>query len=459
MKQTTTLEDKIMADIGSGETKALNVGRRILNRKRFNRFLRILGPGVVTGAADDDPSGIATYSQAGAAFGTGLLWTFPLMLPLLVAVQESCARIGAVTGKGLASILKENYSKKLLYSGLFLVVVANTINIGADLGAMAASTKLIFKGAPYGVLAVAFAILTVLMETFVNYKTYVKVLKWIALVLFAYPITAILIGQPWGHLLHETFLPHPKINFKTIYIIVGMLGTTISPYMFFWDTSEVVEDEIISRRIAGVGRTPHVTKRFMRGIKLDNLVGMAFAAITAWFIVVVCASVLFKHGITNINTAADAAAALQPLVKNFPDAGLIAKLLFSVGVVGIGFLAVPVLAGSSSYAISETLGWKEGLHRKYRRAHGFYLVIAGATIVGLSLNFLGIDPIKALIFTAVFNGIAAVPLLWMIARVGNNRKIMGEYRNSKLSSTFIYITFSVMLAAVLVLFYALLTGK
>lgn len=459
MKQTATLEDKILADISSGETKALNVGRHILNRRRFNRFIHILGPGVVTGAADDDPSGIATYSQAGAAFGTGLLWTFPLMLPLLIAVQESCARIGAVTGKGLASILKENYSKKLLYAGLFLVVVANTINIGADLGAMAASTKLIFTGIPYSVLAVAFAVLTVVMEIFVNYKTYVKVLKWIALVLFAYPITALLIGQPWGHLLHETFLPHPKINFKTIYIIVGMLGTTISPYMFFWDTSEVVEDEIVSRRIAGVGRTPHVTKRFMRSIKLDNLVGMAFAAVTAWFIVVVCASVLYRNGITNINTAADAAAALQPLVKSFPNAGLIAKLLFSVGVVGIGFLAVPVLAGSSSYAISETLGWKEGLHRKYRRAHGFYVVIAGATLVGLLLNFLGIDPIKALIFTAVFNGIAAVPLLWMIARVGNNRKIMGDYRNSRLSSTFIYITFGVMSAAVLVLFYALLTGK
>jgi NRAMP (natural resistance-associated macrophage protein)-like metal ion transporter len=348
--------------------QAYNIAKRMHYRKRFNRFLRILGPGVITGAADDDPSGIATYSQAGAAVGTGLLWTFPLMLPLLIAVQESCSRIGAVTGKGLASILKDNYSKKLLYVALFLIVAANTINIGADLGAMAASTKLIFNGIPFAVLAIIFAILTVLMETFVSYKSYVRVLKWIAIVLFAYPITALLIGQPWGHLLRETFLPHPKINFTTIYIIVGMLGTTISPYMFFWDTSEVVEDEIVSRRIALAGKLPHLTKKFLRDIKLDNLVGMAFAVLTAWFIVVVCASVLFKHGITNINTAADAASALQPLVKNFPHAGIIAKLLFSVSVVGIGFLAVPVLAGSSSYAISETLGWKEGLHRKFRRA-------------------------------------------------------------------------------------------
>ncbi len=438
--------------------RAYNIAKRMHYRRRFNRFIRILGPGVITGAADDDPSGIATYSQAGAAFGTGLLWTFPLMLPLLVAVQESCSRIGAVTGKGLASILKDNYSKKLLYVALFLIVTANTINIGADLGAMAASTKLIFSSLPFGVLAVIFAILTVLMETFVSYKGYVRVLKWIALVLFAYPITALLIGQPWGHLLRETFLPHPKINFTTIYIIVGMLGTTISPYMFFWDTSEVVEDEIVSRRIAAAGQLPHLTKRYLKGIKLDNLVGMAFAAITAWFIVVVCASVLFKHGITNINTAADAARALQPLVKNFPHAGLVAKLLFSVGVVGIGFLAVPVLAGSSSYAISETLGWKEGLHRKFRRAHGFYIVIAGATLVGLLINFLGINPIKALVFTAVFNGVAAVPLLWMLVKVGNSSKIMGEYKNSRLSSTFIYITFGVMAASVLILFYSMLAG-
>lgn len=439
--------------------RTYNIARRMHYRKRFGRFVRILGPGVVTGAADDDPSGIATYSQAGAAFGTGLLWTFPLMLPLLIAVQESCSRIGAVTGKGLASILKENYSKKLLYSALALIVVANTINIGSDLGAMAASTKLIFSGVPFSVLAIFFAVLMVLMEIFVSYKDYVRALKWIALVLFAYPITALLIGQPWLHLLHETFLPHPIINFTTIYIIVGMLGTTISPYMFFWDTSEVVEDEIVSRRIRATGQLPHVTKHFLRGVKLDNLVGMAFAAVTAWFIVVVCASVLFTHGITNINTASDAAQALQPLVKNFPNAGLIAKLLFSIGVVGIGFLAVPVLAGSSSYAISETLGWKEGLHQKFRRAHGFYLVIAGATFVGLLINFLGIDPIKALVFTAVFNGIAAVPLLWMLVKVGNNAKIMGEYKNSRLSSTMIYLTFSIMAVSVLVLFYSMLAAK
>jgi len=458
-QEAEAVETGFNKEVKRTERRAYHIVRHMLHRKRFSRLLRILGPGVVSGAAEDDPSGIATYSQAGAAFGTGLLWAFPLMFPLLIAVQESCARIGAVTGKGLASILKENYSKKLLYFALFLIVTANTINIGADLGAMAASTKLIFGDVPYVLLAVLFAVLTLLMETFVSYKAYVRILKWIALVLFAYPITALLIGQPWGRLLEETFLPHPIINFKTIYILVGMLGTTISPYMFFWDTSEVVEDEIVSRRIKAAGESPHLTKRFLKGIKLDNFVGMAFATITAWFIVVVTASVLFKHGVTNINSAADAAKALEPLVQNFPNAGLIAKMLFSIGVVGIGFLAVPVLAGSSSYAISEAFGWKEGLHRRFRRAHGFYLVIAGATVVGLLLNFLGIDPIKALIFTAVFNGIAAVPLLWMLVRVGNSPKIMGEYKNSRLSSTVIYATFSIMTAAVLILFYAMLTGK
>lgn len=457
--KTKNTEQKILDDISKGERRALNIGRHLLSRKRFNRFIRILGPGVVTGAADDDPSGIATYSQAGAAFGTSLLWAFPLMLPLLIGVQESCARIGAVTGKGLAAILKEHYSKKLLYFALTLIVVANTVNIGADLGAMAASTRLIFGGIPYGFLAILFAALTVLMEIFINYKTYVKFLKWVALILLAYPVAAFLIGQPWGQLIRATFFPHFQFSFAAIYILVGMLGTTISPYMFFWDTSEVVEDEIVSRRINASGEAPHITKRFLRNIRIDNIVGMTFAAITAWFIVVVCASVLFKNEITNITSAADAARALEPLVKNFPNAGIIAKLLFSLGVVGIGFLAVPVLAGSSSYAISEALGWKEGLHRKFRRAHGFYLVIAGATIIGLLLNFLGIDPIKALIFTAVFNGIAAVPLLWMIVRVGNNDKIMGDYKNSRLSNIFVKLAFLTMLSAVLILFYAVVSGK
>ena len=445
-------------EITKSEKLALAVFKHATSRKRFGRFLRILGPGLITGAADDDPSGIATYSQAGAGFGYGLLWSFPLMFPLLVAVQESCSRIGAVTGKGLAAVIKENYSRKLLYLSVALVVVANTINIGADLGAMAAAMKLLIP-LSFVVWAVVFAIVIVLLEVFVNYKDYARILKWLAISLFAYPITAFLVGQPWGHIVLTTFSVPKHIGFDITYIFVGMLGTTISPYLFFWDTSEVVEGEIASGRLTANSEAPKVTKHYLHSLRVDNLVGMTLTIVTAWFIVIVCASVLSANGIHTVNTAADAARALQPLVHGFPHAGFIAKLIFSVGIVGIGFLSVPVLAGSSSYAISEAAGWKEGLHRKFRRAHAFYGVIALATFVGLLINFLGIDPIKALIFTAVFNGIASVPLLFLIVRVGNNKKIMGEYSNGKLSNTFVRLAFVVMTVAVLVLFYAVATHR
>ncbi|MBI4037776.1 divalent metal cation transporter [Candidatus Curtissbacteria bacterium] len=428
------------------------------NSNRFNRFIRILGPGLVTGAADDDPSGIATYSQAGAGFGFGLLWAFPLMYPLLLAVQESCARIGAVTGKGLAAILKENYSRRLLFLSVLLVVVANTINIGADLGAMAATTQLLMP-IPFVFLAIFYAIVVILLEIFVPYKTYAHILKWLAIALLAYPVTAFIINPSWRAIFKETFTFHPKVNFESLYIFVGMLGTTVSPYLFFWDTSEVVENEISEHRLAEGGGIPRISKKFIHNLRIDNFVGMTLASVTAWFIVVVSASVLFKGGVTEINTAADAAKALEPLVQNFPNAGLVAKLIFSIGVIGLGLLAVPVLAGSASYAISETMGWKEGLHRKFRHATGFYAVITIATLVGLSLNFLGVDPIKALIFTAVFNGVAAVPLLFMIARVGNNEKIMGEHKNGPISNLGIRVTFSVMALAVFILFFALITGQ
>jgi NRAMP (natural resistance-associated macrophage protein)-like metal ion transporter len=435
------------------EQQVTKLGKHILSRRRFNRFLHILGPGLVTGAADDDPSGIATYSQAGAAYGYGLLWAFPFMFPLLVAVQESCSRIGAITGKGLAAVIKENYSKKLLYMSVFLVVVANTLNIGADLGAMAATTQL-FVNLPFALLAIFYAIVIVLLVVFVNYKTYANLLKWLAIALFSYPITALLIDHHWIEILGNTFNFLPTLSFETVYILVGMLGTTISPYLFFWDTSEVVEEEISHHNRASIGRDPKPTKRFLKKLQIDNFVGMTLANVTAWFIVIACAATLHQSGVTEINTAADAAKALEPLVQDFPHAGFIAKLIFSVGVIGLGLLAVPVLAGSSSYAISEALGWKEGLSRQYHQAKGFYGIIILATFVGLLLNFIGIDPIKALIFTAVFNGVAAVPLLYIIARVGSNEVIMGEYRNGKLSNILVWCAFLTMLVAALFLFYS-----
>ncbi len=424
---------------------------------KFRRFIRVLGPGVVTGAADDDPSGIATYSQAGAVYGYGLLWLFPIMFPLLLAVQESCARIGAVTGDGLAAILKKHYSRKVLVAAVTLVVVANVVNIGSDLAAMAATTQLLFPSLPNVGLAVAFAFVCVVLQIFVPYKTYANVLKWLAIALFAYPITAFMVVTDWPNVLLHTIKPTFEFNLEMVYIIVGILGTTISPYLFFWNTSEVVEDEVEEKRIkvsSGTG-VPRISKAFIRKIRIDNIAGMSLASISAWFIVIACAAALHTHGITKIENAQDAAAALEPLVQGFPNAGLLAKMLFSVGIIGIGLLAVPVLAGSSSYAISEALGFKEGYYRKFSKAHGFYGIIVLATIAGLIINFIGIDPIQALIFTAVFNAVASVPLLYMIYRVGNNSDVMGDYRNTKWSNVGVMSAFVVMLVASGVLFYSL----
>ena len=440
--------------INHAEKRAVAIAKAAINHKRYSRFLRVLGPGLVTGAADDDPSGIATYSQAGAAYGYGLLWAFPFMYPLLLTVQEACARIGAITGKGLAANLKEHYSRPVLYGAVALVVVANTLNIGADLGAMAAALQL-FIDIPYEFLAVGFAIGVILLEVGVPYKTYAKILKWLAITLFAYPVTAFVIGQDWGSIIKATFTLPTNFDMTMMYIIVGMLGTTISPYLFFWDTSEVVEEEIKKHNVAKIGRDPVATKHFLHKLRVDNFVGMSLASITAWFIVIVCASVLFSQGITTINSAADAAKALEPLVSTFPYAGLLAKIIFSVGIIGLGMLAVPVLAGSASYAISESLGWREGMWRKFHRAVGFYGVMILATAVGLSLNFFNIDPIKALIFTAVINGVAAVPLLFMISKVGNNRTIMGEYKNGIWSNLGIWSAFVVMLIAAILLLISL----
>lgn len=441
--------------IKRSEKQAYNIAKSILHYKKFNRALRMLGPGVTTGAADDDPSGIVTYSHAGAKYGYGLLWIFPIMYPMLLAVQESCSRIGAVTGKGLAAVLKENYSKKILYLSVMLVVIANVVNIGADIGAIVVTSQL-FVPLPFAVIAVFLTGLILVLEVFVSYKRYAKILKWLTLSLLAYPIAVILINQPWGPLIEATTHINMNFDFAILYIIVGILGTTISPYLFFWDTSEVVEDEIQHRRLAeNAKKEPRISKKFLRSVRLDNFVGMTFAALGAWFIVVLCASVLNANGVTEINSVADAAKALEPLVNNFPNAGLVAKIVFSVGVLGLGMLAIPVLAGSASYAVSELFNWREGLHRKFKRATGFYVIIILATLAGLALNFVGIHPIKALVFAAVFNGIAAIPLLFMIIKIGNNENVMGQYKNGWLSNIFITLAFLAMLAAAIVLFVSL----
>lgn len=418
--------------------------RRRAKQKGIGRFLRILGPGIVTGAADDDPSGIATYSQGGAQFGLHMPWTMLFTLPLMTAVQEACARVGAVTGKGLAAAVREHYPKKVLYPVVALVVVANTLNIGSDIGAMAASAQLLLPSVPFGLLAVGFATIILLLEIFVSYKTYIRLLKWLAMALFAYFITAFLIDVPWREVFRATLVPHIEWNRDFLYIIVGIFGTTISPYLFFWQTSNVVEDEIAEGRLSQNGGTPRISKSYLSRLRIDNAVGMLFSNVSAWFIIVIAAIVLNRSGITNIDSAADAARALEPLVQSFPNAGFWAKVIFSIGIIGIGLQSIPVLAGSSAYAVSEAFSWREGLFRKFKQAREFYFVIIIGTLVGLLLNFIGVDPIKALVLTAVFNGIAAVPLIYLIARISSRHDLMGEYKSGRWSRAGLWTAFVVM---------------
>lgn len=420
--------------------------------KGIRRFLKKTGPGVITGAADDDPSGIATYTQTGAQFGYGQLWTAFAMLPFMIAVQEASARIGAVVGKGLAAIIKEHYNRKVLFGVLFLILVANTINIGADLGAMGAAAHLVIP-VNFTILTIIFTVIILILEIFVSYKTYARILKWLALSLIAYPVTVFLVNQPWGELLRATFIPHIELSFGFLFIITGVLGTTISPYMFFWQASEEVEEEKEKHLIKkGI---PQISKRFMRALRFDNFVGMLFSELSTWCIIVVAATVLHANGIVNVQTSADAAQALEPLVHSFPNAGMLAKIIFSTGIIGLGLLGVPVLSASASYALSEVFNFKEGLGLKLKRAHGFYGIITIATLIGLLINFIGINPIQALVYSAVFNGVAAVPLIFLIARIARNEKIMGTYKSGILSNVLVWITFLLMGASVVGLFYTL----
>lgn len=424
-------------------------------RNKFIKFLSILGPGLTTGAADDDPSGIATYSQTGAQFGYGQLWTALYMLPFMMAVQEACARIGMVTGKGIAAIVKENYNAKVLYTVVGLVVIANIINIGADIGAMAAAAKLILP-LPFIVWTLLFTASVLILEIFTTYKVYAKILKWLALCLLAYPLTVFIVKMPWLVVLKATFIPHIEFNFAFFFIITGVLGTTISPYMFFWETSQEVE-EVKEKKWMKHG-LPSIRKSNILSMRIDNNAGMIISEITTWSILVVAGTVLHNSGVTDIKTAADAARALEPLVHSFPHAGYLSKLIFSTGIIGLGFLAVPILSGSAAYAVSEAANWKAGLNLKLRRAHGFYGIITIATIIGLIINFIGINPVKALVFSAVLNGVAAVPLIFLIIKISVNKKLMGQYQSGMLSKIMLWITFVAMGLAAIAMFYMMGKG-
>jgi NRAMP (natural resistance-associated macrophage protein)-like metal ion transporter len=411
------------------------------------RWLRIIGPGLITGAADDDPSGIGTYSQTGAAYGSGLLWLALYMLPLMIAVQEMCGRIGLVTGKGIAGVVKTHYSRRVLRITVGLLVIANTINIGADLGAMAASTRLLAPGLPFALLLVFFAAGIVVVEIFVPYSQYASVLKVLSLALLAYVVTGLVIHPAWGPLLADTLIPSLRFTPEYLALVVGLLGTTISPYLFFWQASEEVEETGLHEPEELSSSSPHQGKGLMkqvRNLRIDTTLGMLASEVTTWFIIMTCASVLHAHGVTNIATADQAAAALQPL------AGQFAETLFALGIVGTGLLAVPVLAGSAAYGVAEAFGWREGLGQTAGNARGFYGVIALATIFGMLLNFTGINPITALVYTAIINGVVAVPLLVLILLVANNRSIMGSYANGRLSNTIVILTTAFMGVAAVV---------
>ncbi|MBI3816833.1 divalent metal cation transporter [Candidatus Peregrinibacteria bacterium] len=410
-------------------------------RRSARGWLRALGPGFITGASDDDPSGIGTYAQTGAQFGYTQLWTALFTLPFMIAVQEMCGRIGLVTGKGLAGVIRKYYSKRILWVALTLLLVANTINIGADLGAMAASLQLII-GLPFPVLILAMTILTLVLEVFVSYKTYANVLKYFALTLLAYVLTGLLTRQDWSMVLLHTFIPHFSFNREQIQNIVALLGTTISPYLFFWQAGEEVEEEVAEGRLRVMGRgKPRFGVGDIRTMQNDTVAGMVFSNLITFFIIVTAASTLYRSGVTQIDTAAQTAEALRPL------AGNATSVLFALGVIGTGLLAVPVLAGSASYALSEALGWRrEGLYRTFAQAHGFYGIITIATLAGLAINFTNVPPFRFLYDTAMLNGIVAPPLIILILLIARNRRIMGQYVNSRLSTVL-----GIAIAAIMVL--------
>ena len=385
------------------------------------RLLSVLGPGLITGASDDDPSGIATYSQAGAQLGYGLSWVMLFSWPLMCAIQEISARIGRVTGRGIAGNLRHHYPAPILYGIVALLVIANTINLGADLGAMAAALRLLIGG-PELVYVGGFGLLSVGLEVFVRYTRYVSVLKWLTVSLFAYVAVAFIVPIPWRTVGYHLLVPDISLTPAYLTVVVAILGTTISPYLFFWQAEEEVEDVKERTGAKPLARAPEQATREFRRIRLDTVIGMALSNIVALFIILTTAATLHAHRVTDIQTSAQAAEALRPI------AGQFVFLVFGLGIIGTGMLALPVLAGSSAYACGEAFGWHVGLARKLKRAKAFYAVIVVATAIGAVMNYTTIDPIKALFWSAVINGVVAVPLMILMMLMSSSRRTMGDFR-------------------------------
>jgi NRAMP (natural resistance-associated macrophage protein)-like metal ion transporter len=413
---------------------------------RLFRFWKVLGPGLITGASDDDPSGIATYSQAGAAYGLSTLWTALFTFPLMASIQEMCARIGMVTSEGLAGTIKMHYSKPVLYVMLLLSFPATVMNIGADIAGMGAVGNLLFPSVHATYFCIGFTLIFLVLIIYLPYMKIAAVLKYLCIALFVYLIIPFLFKQNWLSVLKATFIPAISFDKNHISILVGILGTTISPYLFFWQTTMEVENMKQKKLLV-------VNKRIMHDMHKDVDFGMLFSNLVMFFIILTTGTVLFKGGVHQIDTVEQAARALKPL------AGNAAYLLFAVGIIGTGLLAIPVLSGSLSYIVSESFGWKTGLDKEFRKAKPFYVIIAVSLIVGLSLDYIGISPIKALIYSAILYGLTAPVLIGIILHISNNKTIMGKHVNGRISNILGAAAFVLMTAAAGTLLFMLLTGS
>lgn len=407
---------------------------------KLKRFWQLLGPGLITGASDDDPSGIATYSQAGAAYGLATLWTGLLAFPLMAAIQQMCAKIGLVTSLGLTGALKKNYPRPVLYLMLLFSFPAIVMNIGADIAGMGAVGNLLFPSIDATFFSVFFTVLLLVLIIYLPYLKIAAALKYLCIVLLVYLVVPFLYDQDWGLIAKNTFIPSMEFNKEFVGILVGILGTTISPYLFFWQATMEVEEMKHKNHLV-------VNKKIISDMKQDVDFGMTFSGLVMYFIILTTGTVLYNGGIHQIDTVEEAAIALKPL------AGNLAYLLFAIGVIGTGLLAIPVLSGSLSYIITETFGWEQGLDKKFHEAKAFYAVIAVSLVLGLSLNYVGISPIKALIYTAILYGLTAPVLIAIILHICNNKKVMGKFTNSTRSNILGFSALIIMTVAAVALLY------
>jgi len=426
----------------TGETASLEAVMR-RERNPVKRFFKVLGPGLITGASDDDPSGIGTYAVAGAGFGFATLWTALFTLPLMVSVQLTCARIGMVSGMGLAAVLRRHYARNLLYLTVFLLVIANTINAGADIGAIAAAINLLVP-IPIALLVFPIALIILALQIWGSYRLISRTFKWLVLALFAYVGSAVVARPDWLEVAKATFIPHLSFGAPFLATLVAIFGTTISPYLFFWQTDQEVEEEISFGRVTRAQRRG-ASDAEIKYARWDVQVGMVLSNLVMFFIILATAATLFKDGNPHIDSAAEAAEALKPLAHGA------ASLMLAIGLIGSGFLAVPILTGCNAYAVAEAFARRHGFNQKLRQARLFYGVIIASTLVGVLINFVGINPIRALVLAAIINGFLAPPLLVAIMLVANNRQIMGRHVNGRWANILGWTTTLVMFLAALAL--------